>query len=96
LTHGAAKSVIQFEKESHADPPRFKFVMLGRTRGVQEDGHKFAVPRVKVTQAHLRPGVCLERLLKAKEELGQMSRKLLSKICGRLSFANSRTIFIAG
>ena len=54
--------------------------MLGRTKGVQEDGHKFAIPCVKVTQGtHLRPGVWLERLLKVKEELGQTHGKLFKR-----------------
>jgi hypothetical protein len=57
---GTAKSVKRFMKETDPDP-HFKFVMLGGTEGVQEDGHKFAVPWAKITQgAHLRPGVWLE------------------------------------
>jgi hypothetical protein len=67
--HGTAKSVARFMKKESVDP-HFKFVTLGRTRGVQENGHKFAIPCVKETQgAHLRPGIWLERLIAVKEEL---------------------------
>jgi hypothetical protein len=77
--YGTAKSVSQFMKESDLDP-HFKFVILVRTKGVQEDGHKFAIPCVKETQGtHLRPGVWLERLLKVKEELGQTNGKLFRR-----------------
>jgi hypothetical protein len=77
--HGTAKSVAQHMKETDSDP-HFKFVMLGRTKGAQEDGHKFAIPCVKITQsAHLRPGAWLERLLKVKEELGHAHRKRLKR-----------------
>jgi hypothetical protein len=41
-------------------------------KGVQEDGHKFAIMCVKETQGtHLRPGVWLERLVNVKKEMGQ-------------------------
>jgi hypothetical protein len=54
--YGTAKSVSQFMKESDLDP-HFKFVILVRTKGVQEDGHKFAIPCVKETQGtHLSLG----------------------------------------
>jgi hypothetical protein len=76
---GTAKSVDKFMKERDSDP-HFKFVTLGRTKGVQEDGHKFAIPCVKVTQgAHLRPGVWLERLLKVKREMGHTHGKLFKR-----------------
>jgi hypothetical protein len=66
-----AKSVTQFMKADSADP-HFKFVVLGRTKGVQEDGHKFAIPCVKETQGiHMRPGVWLERLICGKREMEQ-------------------------
>ena len=54
-------------------------MILGRTKGVQEDGHKFTIPCVKVTQGthFLRPGVWFEQLLKVKEELGQRNGKQL-------------------
>ncbi len=40
---GTAKSVDRFMKRDCIDP-HFKFVMLGRTKGAQEDGHKFRNP----------------------------------------------------
>lgn len=49
--YGTAKIVNQFMKESDPDP-HFKFVIRGRTKGTQEDGHKFAIPCVKITQGH--------------------------------------------
>jgi hypothetical protein len=77
--HGTAKSASRFMKKDSTDP-HFKFVILGRTKGVQEDGHKFATPCVKETQgAHLRPGVWLERLIQVKEELGQTHGKLFKR-----------------
>jgi hypothetical protein len=77
--YGTAKSVKQFMKEGVEDP-HFKFVILGHTKGVQENGHKFAMPCVRVTQgAHLRPGIWLERLIKVKEELGQTNGKLFKR-----------------
>jgi hypothetical protein len=77
--HGTAKSVDRFMKKESVNP-HFKFVMLGRTEGVQEDGCKFAIPCVKETQgAHLRPGIWLERLIGAKEELGQTHGKLFKR-----------------
>ena len=56
-------------------------MILGRTKGVQEDGHKFTIPCVKVTQGthFLRPGVWFEQLLKVKEELGQRNGKLFRR-----------------
>jgi hypothetical protein len=65
------KSVIKFMKTDSPDP-HFKFVILGRTKGAQEDGHKFAIPCVKeVTGTQLRPGIWLKRLLGVKKELGR-------------------------
>jgi hypothetical protein len=74
-----AKSVSQFMKKDSPDP-HFKFVIIGRTKGVQEDGHKFAIPCIKETQGtHLRPGVWLERLLWVKKEMGQTHGKLFTR-----------------
>jgi hypothetical protein len=46
--HRMAKSVGGFVKKESVHP-HFKFVMLGSTEGVQEDGHKFAIPCGKET-----------------------------------------------
>jgi hypothetical protein len=55
--YGTAKSVAQFLKSDSPDP-HFKFAIIGRTKGVQEDGHKIAIPWVKETSGtHLMPGV---------------------------------------
>jgi hypothetical protein len=76
---GTAKSVSQTMKKGAPDP-YFKFVIIGRTKGVQEDGHKFAIPCVKETSGtHLRPGVWLERLLRIKREMGQTHGKLFMR-----------------
>ncbi len=76
---GTAKSVSQFMKPGSPDP-NFKFVILGRTKGVQEDGHKCAIPCIKETQGtHLRPGVWLERLINVKREMGQTHGKLFKR-----------------
>jgi hypothetical protein len=45
---GTAKSVAQFMRKYLVDP-HFKFVIFGRIKGVQEEGHKFAIPCVKET-----------------------------------------------
>jgi hypothetical protein len=72
---GTAKSVSKFMQQDSPDP-HFKFVIIGRTKGIQEDGHMFAIPCVRETQGtHLRPGVCLEHLLEVKNELGQTHGK---------------------
>jgi hypothetical protein len=77
--YGTAQSVTRFMKKESLDP-HFKFIILGRTKGVQEDGHKFAIPCVKETQGtHLRPGIWLERLITVKEELGQTHGKLFKR-----------------
>ncbi len=76
---GTQQSVIQFMGPGALDP-HFKFVILGRTKGVQEDGHKFAIPCVKETQGtHLRPGIWLDRLLTVKREMGQTHGKLFKR-----------------
>jgi hypothetical protein len=76
---GTAKSVAQFMKVDAPDP-HFKFVILGRTKGVQEDGHKFAIPCVKETQGtHLRPGIWLERLICVKREMEQTHGRLFQR-----------------
>jgi hypothetical protein len=76
---GMAKRVIAFMSKDSPDP-HFKFVIIGRTKGVQEDGHNFVILCIKETQAtHLGPGVWLEHLIKVKRELGQMHGKLFSR-----------------
>jgi hypothetical protein len=77
--YGTAKSVTQFMKSDSPDP-HFKFVIIGRTKGVQEDGHKFAIPCVKeMLGTHLRPGVWVERLIAVKKEMGQTHGKLFAR-----------------
>jgi hypothetical protein len=66
--YGTAKSMSQFMKSDSPDP-HFKFIIISRTKGVQEDGHKFAIPCIKETEGtHLRPGVWLQQLLDVKRE----------------------------
>jgi hypothetical protein len=68
---GTAKSVTKLMKKDSLDP-HFKFVIIGRTKGIQEDGRKLAIPCVKVTQGtHLRPGILVARLLNLKKGMGQ-------------------------
>ena len=60
-----------------ATDPHFKFVIIGRTKGVQQDGHKFAIPCVAVTQGTgLRPGIWVERLLAVLAENKRTNGKL--------------------
>jgi hypothetical protein len=76
---GTAKSILQFMVKDSADP-HFKFVIIGRTKGVQEDGHKFATPRVRETQGtHLRPGVWVDQLINVKRGLGQTHGNLFTR-----------------
>jgi hypothetical protein len=79
---GTAKSVSQFMKRDSLDP-HFKFVIIGRTKGVQENGHKFAIPCIRETQGtHLKPGVWLEHLLWVK-------KKMVSQTHGKLFFSRN-------
>ena len=48
--YGMAKNATQLLMKQSDPDLHFKFVILGRTKGVQEDGHKFAIRCVKVTQ----------------------------------------------
>jgi hypothetical protein len=74
-----AKSIDQTMTKSASDP-HFKFVIIGRTKGIQEDGHKFAIPCVKETLGtHLRPGVWVERLISVKRNMGQTHGKLFTR-----------------
>jgi hypothetical protein len=76
---GTAKCVSQFMKPEAADP-HFKFIIFWRTKGIQEDGHKFAIPCVKETQGtHMRPGIWLERLLSVKKEMEQTHGRLFQQ-----------------
>jgi hypothetical protein len=76
---GTVKSATQFMKKDSVDP-HFKFVIIGQTKGVQEDAHKFAIPCIRTTQGtHLRPGVWVERLLWVKKEMGQTHGKLFTR-----------------
>jgi hypothetical protein len=70
---GTAKSVIKCMDKDSLDL-YFKFVIIGRTKGVQEDGHKIVIPCIKeeVQGSHLRPEVWrLKHLIGVKKELGQ-------------------------
>jgi hypothetical protein len=52
---GTATSVQRLMKDRALDP-HFKFVMISRTKGVQQGGKKFAIPCMKVTKGTgLRP-----------------------------------------
>jgi hypothetical protein len=74
-----AKSVNQTMTKS-TPGPHFKFVIIGRTKGIQEDGHKFAIPCVKETiGTHLRPGVWVQRLICVKKNMGQTHGKLFTR-----------------
>jgi hypothetical protein len=73
-----AKSITKCIRKDPADL-HFMFVIIGRTEGDQEDGHKFVIPCIQETQGgHLRLGVRLERLIDVKRELGQTHGKLFS------------------
>jgi hypothetical protein len=73
---GTLTSVQKLMKVGAPDP-HFKFVIIGRTKGVQQDGKKFAIPCVKVTQATgLRPGVWVKRLTDMKLSSGESHGKL--------------------
>lgn len=60
---GTAKSVAELMGPTAVDP-KFKLVIIGRTKGVQQDGAKFAIPCVAVTRGTgLRPGKWVKRLV---------------------------------
>jgi hypothetical protein len=76
---GTAKSVAQFMRKDSVNP-HFKFVIIRRTKGVQEDGHKFAIPCIKeMMGTHLRPRVWFEWLINVKRELGQTHGKVFAR-----------------
>jgi hypothetical protein len=73
---GTSKSVDRLMKDDAVDP-HFKLIVIGRTKGVQQDGKKFGIPCVKVTKATgLRPGVWVKRLIDIKRLVGETHGKL--------------------
>ena len=75
-TLGTATSVQRLMKDDAPDP-HFKFVVIGRTKGVQQDGKSFGIPCVKITKATgLRPGVWVKRLMDIKHLAGEGHGKL--------------------
>jgi hypothetical protein len=67
-------------KESALDP-HFKLVlMIGGTKGVQQDGKKLATPHAKVTKATgLRPEVWVKRLMDIKRMAGETNSQLFAR-----------------
>jgi hypothetical protein len=73
---GTAASVERLMRDD-AENPHFTFVVIGRTKGVQQDGKKFAIPCVKVTETtSLRPGVWVKRLVDIRRAARDMHGKL--------------------
>jgi hypothetical protein len=73
---GTATSIQRLMKDTALDP-HFKLVVIGRTKGVQQDGKAFGIPCVKVTSATgLRPGVWVQRLVDIKRVAGENHGKL--------------------
>jgi hypothetical protein len=73
---GTATSVQRLMKDEASDP-HFKFVIIGRTKGVQQDGKRFAIPCVKVTKGTgLRPGIWVKRLMDMKMLAGETHGKV--------------------
>jgi hypothetical protein len=73
---GTATSVQRLMKDGASDP-HFKFVIIGRTKGVQQDGKSFAIPCVKVTKGTgLRPGIWVKRLMNMKMLAGETHGKV--------------------
>jgi hypothetical protein len=76
---GTATSVRKLMRDEAADP-HFKFIVIGRTKGVQQDGKKFGIPCVKVTKGTgLRPGVWVKRLVEVKALAGETHGKLFTR-----------------
>jgi hypothetical protein len=73
---GTAKSVERGMKDGAPDP-HFKFIVIGRTKGVQQDGKTFGIPCVKTTKGTgLRPGTWVQRLVNLKRLAGENHGKL--------------------
>jgi hypothetical protein len=73
---GTATS-IQRMMEDTAPDPHFKLVVIGQTKGVQQDEKAFGIPCVKVTHTTgLRPGVWVQRLVDIKQAAGENHGKL--------------------
>jgi hypothetical protein len=75
------KSVTKFMKTDSPNP-HFKFAILGRTNGAQEDGHKFAIPCVKEVMgaATFETGHLAQAAFTgSKERIGETHGKLISR-----------------
>ena len=47
---GTATSVQRLMRDNATDP-QFKLIVIGRTKGVEQDGKKFGIPCVRITNA---------------------------------------------
>jgi hypothetical protein len=74
---GTATSVQKSMKDDAIDP-HFKFIIIRRTKGVQQDGKRFGILCVKVTKVTgLRPaGMWVKRLVDIKRLAGETHGKL--------------------
>jgi hypothetical protein len=74
---GTAKSVENLEDLKE---PHFTFVILGRTKGNQLLGVKFAVPCVGITKGtSIRPGQWIKRLVELKKAAGVWGGRLFTR-----------------
>jgi hypothetical protein len=74
---GTANSLAHLHDEKDA---HFLFVILGRTKGNQDSGAKFAVPCAPVTKGtHLRPGRWVKRLVDNIHGSGRRTGRLFSR-----------------
>jgi hypothetical protein len=73
---GTATSAWRVMKDGASDP-HFKSVTIGRTKGAQQDGKKFAIPCVKVMKGTgLRPGIWVKGLMNMKMLTGETHGKV--------------------
>jgi hypothetical protein len=76
---GTLTSIQRLMKDEASDP-HFKFIIIGRTKGVQQDGKKFGILCVKVMKGTgLRPGAWVKRLVDVKSLAGETHGKLFTR-----------------
>jgi hypothetical protein len=74
---GTLNSIMRGMKKGVRDP-HFKFVVMGRTKGVQQDRKALGIPCMKITRGtDLRPGIWVQRLVNIKYVAREGHGKLL-------------------
>mmetsp|Transcript_17572 Transcript_17572/g.49643 ORF Transcript_17572/g.49643 Transcript_17572/m.49643 type:complete len:426 (+) Transcript_17572:14374-15651(+) len=93
-THRTRQGLQHLKRDSQ---PHFRLTIIGRTKGVRQDGAKFEVPCVAVTEGtSLHPAKWVERLVRVLTKIGKHHGRLVERHLrpGKLvEFAND--VFLA-